>query len=104
MNNFQKENLVNEKTNINININSNQINKKNNWTEILYNIVDNFSDENSFTNNSEESIKPKEEKKEIKAKLEKPIIKAMGLSLNKILMKCWQMKYLIKYIHKLILK
>ena len=53
------DNLGNVKKNIKINLNNN-----NNWTEILYNIVYNFSDESSFTNNSEESIKPKEDIKE----------------------------------------
>ena len=62
LHNFKKENLGNEKSNIN----TNQFNKQNNWTEILYNIVDNFSEESLFANNSEESIKPKKDKKEIK--------------------------------------
>ena len=61
LNNIQMNNLGNVKKNIKTNLNNN------NWTEILYtNIVYNFSDESSFTNNSEESIKPKEEINEIK--------------------------------------
>ena len=56
------ENLVIEKSNIN----TKQINKENNWTEILYNIVDNYSDECSITKNSEDSISANEDKKEKK--------------------------------------
>ena len=56
------ENLGKENPNINIY----QIHKENDWTETLYNIVDNFSEENSCKNNSEESNKSIEEKKEIK--------------------------------------
>jgi hypothetical protein len=58
----QNENLGKENPNINIYL----IHKANDWTEILYNIVDNFSEENSCKNNSEESNKSIEEKKEIK--------------------------------------
>ncbi len=47
-------------------INSFQINKVINWTETLYNIVDNFSIESSLSNNSEESIKSREGNKDLK--------------------------------------
>ena len=77
---FQMENLGNE----NSNINTKQINKENNWTEILYNIVDNFSDESSFEKNSEESIKTKDDKKEKKIKLKKQIIIRIVLKREKI--------------------
>ena len=61
-NNSRKENLGNEKSNITKNL----INNKNNWTEILYDIVDNFSDESLFANNSEETLKHLEDKEEEK--------------------------------------